>query len=117
MSELNEALVSAWLRCTYPDNPIDERHHINSTIWEEHQLCRAWLDRAELRRSLTAAESERDALRARVAGLEAGLRRVTLALPVLRDVLRAARLAGSDVAEDMLAEARALLAPSSEETK
>jgi len=102
--------LSGWAQfiynCTTGDNYFRTQEH--------YDLIRD-LDRYAS--SLTAAEAERDALRARVAGLEAGLRRVTLALPVLRDVLRAARLAGSDVAEDMLAEARALLAPSSEETK
>lgn len=57
MAQLTEEMVRGWLRRTDPDGPTNTCH-INSTIWEEHQLCRAWLERAELRAALAARDEQ-----------------------------------------------------------
>jgi hypothetical protein len=41
MSELNRFMVTNWACLTDPDGPHKE--HIPSTVFEEHQLCLAWL--------------------------------------------------------------------------
>ena len=71
-------------------------------------------DLTAAREQIAALTAERDAARERGVELEAGLRKAEIALPVLQVVLKAARLAGDDVAAQMLDEIRALLSPSPE---
>src|SRR5579883_1427131 len=80
-------------------------------VIETLQAC-GWLDgdeAAALSKRATAAETEVARLKERVERMEQALRDAELALPVLATMLRAAKLVGADIAEDMLKGVRAAL--------
>lgn len=62
MSEINRAFAETYLALTDPDRP-DHGKHAPLTVWEEHQLFRAWLRLDDMRSELATVTAERDAAR------------------------------------------------------